>query len=170
MRGRVLFVLSVISVAFFTFSGAFFDSALVFEPKEMNAGGTVAENCVYELYLYQKSSGCEILSFNTGEKERIRIEKFKFGRAVKGERLFIPAAEFSSDGLNEEETQIVGRIIENLNAEKVFCESGEKFYCEYYYSPSVKSFSIINGKKVNVHISYTNAGVSFSSPMAFGSY
>lgn len=193
MRGLVSFVLSAVSVAFLTFFGGFSYCGSALGAKALKQSEVAAKNCVYELYLYEKSSGCEILSFNASQADEVRAQKLLRGGAVKGERLFIPASEFSSSGIigingingngadgesaknerakNESaKNGIVGQIIKDLNAEMIFCESGEDFYCEYYYSPRLRRFSVINGKKVNLHISYTHAGVGVSSPIAFGAY
>lgn len=185
MRGLVSFVLSAVSVAFLTFFGGFSYCGSALGAKALKQSEVVAKNCVYELYLYEKSSGCEILSFNASQADEVCAQKLLRGGAVNGERLFIPASEFSSSGINgisgngadgesakneSAKNGIVGQIIKDLNAEMIFCESGEDFYCEYYYSPRLRRFSVINGKKVNLHISYTHAGVGVSSPIAFGAY
>ena len=167
-RGAVSVLLSVLVFAFLAGAGAVNDSKPIFYETAKTLDETGATDYVYELYLYKKSSGCEISAFGAGETENIRAEKMRLKNDVKGERLFIPA--FSLEKFLIDENEIKSKICSYLNAEKAFEEKGEDFFNEYYYCKSIKNFSYINGKKVNFQVSVTRAGVSFSSPVAFGAY
>ncbi|MDY4186640.1 MAG: hypothetical protein SOX77_02115 [Candidatus Borkfalkiaceae bacterium] len=167
-RGAVSVLLSVLVFAFLACAGAVNSFEPIFCDAAKSFGESALENCVYELYLYQKSSGCKILSFNVSDISEIKAEKLRLKNEVKGERLFIPESVLKDFCLNK--NSIKNEICSALNAEKAFEEKGEDFYNEYYYSKKIKTFLYINGKKVNFQVSVTRAGVSLSSPVAFGAY
>ncbi len=166
MKKIALIALSALTLTIFCFAKASEGALPVC--LAMRKLGLESGECVYELYLYKKSSGCEILSF-AAENE---VDLFKALRgnvcSVSGERLF-----FSNRALAEQNYSF-GKIIEffvsELRAEEVFCEQGDGFYNKYYYSPRIKNYVTVGSKRVNLQISQTEAGVSAASPLAFGSY
>lgn len=171
MRGFVSTCLSIILFAFLALFGAFNYSKPIFCKATDFLSESELESCVYELYLYHNSSGCEIIGFDAQNLKGVRAEKLKRGKDVKGERLFIPFEKTNFISLNENKTiKAAKAICDELRAKKVYFESGEDFYNEYYYCDGIKNFSIVNGEKVNFQISYTSAGISFASPVAFGAY
>lgn len=199
MKKTLVIIISFLSLAFFCVRGAFFSVCpLAVCARGLNLPKNVKNQCVSEAYLYKSSSGCKVVGFSgdfyvffnfcgageffnfsketfCGESGFCGLNKkaetcgiFEVAKSVKGERFFLPAEAFSKSGLRYEE--FCGFFVKNLGAKKVFCEQAEGAYNEYYYSRAIKNYSVINGKRVNLQISKTGAGVSVASPIAFGSY
>ncbi len=61
-------------------------------------------------------------------------------------------------------------FLSKMHARLVFEEIGENFRCGYYYSPKIRGYKSINGKKVNLHIAVTESGTTVGTPIIFGSY
>lgn len=86
-----------------------------------------------------------------------------------------------SIGLNDEISHVKGScksfetldeataFITSKNAEKVFEEKGELYDCEYYYSSEISAFVLVEGKKVNIHLSKVG-DIKIGVPFIFGSY
>ena len=111
--------------------------------------GDLTEYKDRSVFLRYASSACEIAR---GE-ERLYLRK-----TLKGE-----CAEVES-----EEDLI--KTLNDLKAEKLFCESGENFDCEYYYSPRIARFTIIKDRRVNLHVTRRNGVITIGTPINFGSF
>lgn len=173
MKNALVVIISFLSCAFFCVRGAFF-SAFPITALSHGAGieQGVKNECYSEAYLYKSSSGCKVVSLNgfggdffcnVGSGGLLSAIK-----SVKGERFFVPSEVAVSGGLSFEELRDF--FVARLNARAVFCESASGVYNEYYYSSAIKNCAVINGKRVNLQIGKTNAGISVASPVAFGSY
>ena len=73
----------------------------------------------------------------------------------------------SVHGCDEE---YVSDLIDDLGAKEVFFEDLGDVLCVYYYSPRIRSFKTINGKKVNLQTAKRNEKYSVGCPMIFGGY
>ena len=61
-------------------------------------------------------------------------------------------------------------LIDDLNAKEVFFEDIGDVKCVYYYTPNIRSYKIINGKKVNLQTAKRGEKYSVGCPMIFGGY
>ena len=111
--------------------------------------GELPDGCGKEYYLYKSSSACEITN---------EINFFTPVNVVRGEAVTLRTEE-------EVRTALAG-----LFAVKVFSESGENFSSDYYFSFRIRRYTIINGRKVNLHVCRTSDGYKIGSPMIFGGY
>lgn len=111
--------------------------------------GELPDGCGKEYYLYKSSSACEITD---------EIKIFTPRKVVRGEAVTLRTEE-------EVRTALAG-----LFAVKVFSESGENFSSDYYFSFRIRRYTIINGRKVNLHVCRTSGGYKIGSPMIFGGY
>ncbi len=102
-----------------------------------------------EYYLFKSSSACEITN---------EINFFTSVNVVRGEAVTLRTEE-------EVRTALAG-----LFAVKVFSESGENFSSDYYFSFRIRRYTIINGRKVNLHVCRTSGGYKIGSPIIFGGY
>lgn len=191
MKKTLVIIISFLSFAFFCMRGVAFSVCPVAVcSRGLNLPKNVKNQCVSEAYLYKSSSGCKVVRFSgnfccffnfcgerrffyesgvCGSNEKVETRGiFEIAKSVKGERLFLPAEAFLQSGLRFEE--FCGFFVKSLGAKKAFSEQAEGAYNEYYYSRAIKNYSVINGKRVNLQISKTGAGVSVASPIAFGSY
>lgn len=95
-------------------------------------------------------------------KERVLPDKFEKKYAVyfglKGESFQL-----------EQTTAL--EFLKRLEAKKVFCEAGDGFLNEYFYSRLLPDCVVINGKRVNLQISYTSCGkLTVATPINYGGY
>lgn len=111
--------------------------------------GELPDGCGKEYYLYKSSSACEITN---------EINFFTPVNVVRGEAVTLRTEE-------EVSTALAG-----LFAVKVFSESGENFSSDYYFSFRIRRYTIINGRKVNLHVCRTSGGYKIGSPIIFGGY
>lgn len=111
--------------------------------------GELPDGCATEYYLYKSSSACEIT-------DKIAFPALR--KSVKGEAVTVKSEK-------EVENALTG-----LLAIKVFSESGEDFSCDYYFSFRIRGYTIINGRKVNLHVSKTKDGYKIGTPLIFGGY
>lgn len=111
--------------------------------------GELPDGCGKEYYLYKSSSACEITN---------EINFFTPVNVVRGEAVTLRTEE-------EVRTALAG-----LFAVKVFSESGENFSSDYYFSFRIRRYTIINGRKVNLHVCRTSGGYKIGSPIIFGGY
>lgn len=103
-------------------------------------------------YLSSPSSACEIVD-GIGENATF------LRRDLKGESVTIA----STDELD--------LLLKKFRAKKTFSESGDGFYCEYYYSPKLYSYAVVNGVRVNIHASFfADGSVMVGTPINFGSF
>lgn len=102
-----------------------------------------------EIYLYGDSAACRAVSDAGG----LYLKKY-----VKGEAAYI-ADEAELD-----------KMLADLRAKKVFSERGSDFSNVYYYSPKIRGYLVLGGKKVNLHVSETRAGIKAGAPLIFGGY
>ena len=61
-------------------------------------------------------------------------------------------------------------LVKKYNAKLVFIEKNGDIVSEYYYSNSLPSKEIINGKKVNLYIAISLEQIVIGSPIIYGSY
>lgn len=103
-------------------------------------------------YLTSPSSACEIVDAIVENTTFLR-------RDLKGESVTLAS---------------VGELdllLKRFRAKKTFSESGDGFYCEYYYSPKLYSYAVVNGLRVNLHASYFSDGsIRVGTPINFGSF
>ena len=116
----------------------------------------------YTFYLYSQSSNAKIITVN-GKSAKEQIKKL---RGIKGQSVFL---DYSLMGEQSSLNWASGQIA-SKNATLVFKEEGEWGKSEYYYSPLIANFCVINGNKVNLHMVTNERGISIGSPLLFGSY
>lgn len=169
MKKVFVIIASFLSCAFFCVRGAFFSVCpLALCARGLNLPSGVKAQCYSEAYLYKSSSGCKVVRLSGGFcKVSGEGGLLSAAKSVKGERFFVPSNVLNG-GLGFEELRDF--FVKSLLAKKVFCEKADGAYNEYYYSRAIKNYSVINGKRVNLQICKTAAGVSVASPIAFGSY
>ncbi len=116
----------------------------------------------YTFYLYSQSSNAEIITVNAKKAK----EQIKSLKDIKGQSIFLDYSLIDEQScLNWASEQIASK-----NATLVFTEEGEWGKNEYYYSPLIASFCIINGNRINLHVAVNEKGISIGSPLLFGSY
>ena len=135
-------ILSIASLATFIFLG--FSSRT---PVFYDATGSVT------FYCNKKNSNCAFVTVNSDYEQA-----FKTLRNVKGEYV---------ENVNEE---YVKKILARLNAKKQFTEVVDGVTCDYYYTPAIKDYVVISGKRVNLHSARRGGVYSIATPMIFGSY
>ena len=108
----------------------------------------------HTFYLYSKSSNAKIVTL-TEDKSYYFLY---FKNSLKGESVIF---------YNQEK---VKNLIDGLSAKKIFCEKGEDFNCEYYYSTKIDDFVILNGQKINLQVCYQKDYIAVGTPIVFGSY
>ena len=64
----------------------------------------------------------------------------------------------------------VEKILEDFSAKLVFVEETARQTSYYAYSSKIKYLKILDGKKVNLHISISKERVKIGSPLIFGSF
>ena len=62
------------------------------------------------------------------------------------------------------------KIVRRYHARFLFEENAEGVRSEYYYTPKLRGYKLINGKKVNLHIAYANGRTVAGTPILFGGY
>ena len=120
----------------------------------LDCGGNIKGEGNHTFYFYSKSSNAIIKTIPENSASSILY----FKSNLKGE-----SVEFFSEISALE-------FINKLNAEYVFSEKGEDFYCKYYYTAQINDYITINGHKVNVHLSYGKDVFIIGTPMIFGSF
>ncbi len=119
------------------------------------SGGTILDGGNdYEIF-YETNGGCL-----TSEKPTSL--SLRFGATLKkkkGESCFMAEADLNA-------------LLEKLGAKEVFKESGECFDNVYYFSPLVSGYVIVNGRKVNLHVSSgaPDGQAKVATPINFGGY
>ncbi len=112
-------------------------------------------------YLLSNSSNAKIVSFS--DEERIKAQTLQ---NIKGQSVF-----FDYSYIDEREClQTVEREIEKYGARLIFKEEGAWGVNEYYYSPKLFNFVIIEGKKVNFHVAKNDKGITVGYPLIFSGY
>ena len=99
------------------------------------------------------SSSSKALFQNVNEREY----RFSFNRT--GESCEIFTDEISVD-----------KILEDFSAKVVFIEETAEQTSYYAYSDKIKYLKILDGKRVNLHISTSNEKIKIGSPIIFGSF
>ena len=120
----------------------------------LESGGELKGEGNHTFYFYSKSSQATIKTFS----EQQAKQHVYFKNCLKGE-----SVEFFS----EDNAKI---FIDSLNAKYVFCEFGEDFSCKYYYTDKIQNYVILNGNKINLHLSYSKDVYTVGSPIIFGSF
>ena len=108
----------------------------------------------HEAYLLKNSSACQILSLS-GEEAN---ERLFFLFRLKGESVRLDSPEEAE------------KIVRRYHARFLFEENAEGVRSEYYYTPKLRGYKLINGKKVNLHIAYANGRTVAGTPILFGGY
>lgn len=114
-------------------------------------------NFEHTFYLYSLSSNASVVKVENGEKLNTFLSLF-----VRGESLFI------EDKIKGQE--YIQRLISKYQAKIVFCERACNLVCEYYYSPRIFDYLVINGKRVNLHVVTSNNGITIASPLVFDGF
>ena len=134
---------------------AFFIAILIlFFALTFDGGGILKGEGVHEYYLLSSSSNAKIVRLDEKESEKF----IYFKPCLKGESVIF----YNENNANE--------IKLKFYAKKVFEEYGEDFICEYYFSPLIKNFVYIHGRKVNLHFSIQQDSVVVGTPIIFGSF
>ena len=120
----------------------------------IGGGGNLKGEGTHTFYLYNKSSNAKIITLLENSASNFTY----FKNDLKGEIVIFY------------DNQKASALIKNLNAKKVFIESGEDFYCEYYYSKKIRDYIVIDGKKINLHVSYSKDYVLVGTPIIFGGF
>ena len=128
-------------------------TAIILLALSTGAGARLKGDGDHAFYLYRASSQRKIIRLSEEDAGSFVYLKSD----LKGE-----SVEFS-DGKKAEET------IETLGAKEVFSESGDVFSNRYFYTPKIREFVIISGKKVNLHLAVGNK-IVLGTPLVFGSY
>lgn len=120
----------------------------------LGCGGSIKGEGNHTFYFYSKSSNATIKTISESKSKYFLY----FKNNLKGESVEFFNEHSALDFINQ------------LKANYVFSEIGEDFYCEYYYSNKIKDYVIINGHKVNLHLSYGNEVFTVGTPIIFGSF
>ena len=105
----------------------------------------------YEVYKQSASSSAQIV--------RADIITCPFISGKTGESCKIDATTFNT-----------GAFLGKFNAKVVFTEKVDNVTCIYAYSPKVKYSTIVNGKKVNLHLAFNGDEVTLGTPLIYGGY
>ena len=105
----------------------------------------------YEAYLTDFSCSNKIIKVNK--------YTYPFTLNIKGESAVL-----------KKETFNLQSFLEDLNAEIIAMENGEKYTCYYAYSPDIKKTRVINGQTINLHIAITDKQVKVGCPIIYGSF
>lgn len=119
-------------------------------------GGTVFKSGENTAFYF--SSSAEICKEETPSEEE-KLFGIYLG-TKKGERCDMTEREISE-------------TLEALSAKRIFAESGETFENVYYYSPKIPDFVTVNGRKINIHVSYgkkNNEKIKIATPINYGGY
>lgn len=136
------------------FFGKILVGIILFASFSLNCGSVFEGDGERFFYLYDDSSLAK-----TVRLDELSAKNFVyFKRHLKGESILF----------NDKEK--ANRLIDEFSATLIFCESGNDFYCEYFYSPKIKNFVYVNGKKVNLHFSYFKDSVKVGTPLIFDSF
>ena len=109
-------------------------------------------------YLYSKSSNASVVNVSNVDGAKRALNPF----IVRGESVYLTTCEGANDYAQS--------IVIDKQAVLVFCEKLQGITCEYYYSPKIFNYVIINGKRVNLHLVKTSNGVKMGSPLVFDSF
>ena len=120
----------------------------------LESGGELKGEGNHTFYLYNKSSQATIKTLNEEQAKTFLY----FKNSLKGESVEF----FSEDNAL--------KLINDLNVKYVFCEKGEDFSCTYYYTDKIKNYVVLNGNKVNLHLSCGKGVYTVGSPIIFGSF
>ena len=127
---------------------------MLFLAFSVDCGGSLKGDGDHYFYLYDDSSLAKTVKLD----EAAASVFFYFKNNLKGESVIFNTAEKAN------------ALIKQFSATLVLCESGNDFYCEYFYTPKIKNFIYIDGKKVNLHFSYSKDRVKVGTPLIFDSY
>ena len=118
------------------------------------SGGNLCGEGIHEFYLCSPSSNAKIVRRTENDCANFIYLK----GSLKGEKVTF---------YNEKE---LSRLIKDLNAKLVFTETGDDFFCEYYYTDKLCDFIFLKNQKINLHVSYQNDLFLVGTPIIFGSY
>lgn len=62
------------------------------------------------------------------------------------------------------------KILSEFSATVKFTENAEGITSFYAYSPKIKTYILLKGERINLHIALRNAGMKIGSPLIFGSF
>ena len=136
------------------FFGKIFVGIILFASFSLTYGSAFEGDGDHCFYLYDDSSLAKTVRLD----ERSAKNFICFKSHLKGESIVF----------NDKEK--AKRLIKEFSATLILCESGKDFYCEYFYSPKIKNFVFVNGKKVNLHFSYSKDNVKVGTPLIFDSF
>ena len=108
----------------------------------------------HEAYLLKDSSACQILSLS-GEEAN---DKVFFRLFLKGESVTL------------QDSTDAGRLMKDFQARVVFEETADGVRSVYCYSPKIRGYKRIGGKKINLHIAYADGRTVAGTPIIFGGY
>ncbi len=115
----------------------------------------------WTFYLLSNSSNAKIVTYSY--EERMTAQTLQ---RIVGQSVF-----FDYSHIDEGEClQTVESQIEKYGARLIFKEEGEWGVSEYYYSPKLFNFVIIEGKKVNFHVAKNDTGITVGYPLIFSGY
>ena len=121
------------------------------------------KNClsgVHTFYLYSRTSNSKIVTTEI-KNNKCSISPF----IIKGESIFVDNKN-SESAINE----YIEALLIKYKAKIQLVEVASYGKSEYYYSNKIPNYVIINGYRVNVHISISSYGITIGTPLIFGSF
>ena len=79
---------------------------------------------------------------------------------------------FNKTGVSVElnENILIEELLDFFNAKLIFTESTMEGISYYAYSKDLKRSTILNGKRINLHVHYSGKNVVVGTPIIFGSF
>lgn len=126
-------------------------SALLLICANVRAGTTIPIEGKHTMYFLSSSSNCVISTLSDDDLP------VYFKSALKGESVTFKSGE-------EED------FLKRFNVAEVFTEKIGSVSNKYYYSAKIPFYKLINGQKVNIHVSRCGDLATIGIPFIFGSY
>ena len=118
--------------------------------------------CTQTPLFYGYSDTFEISTLSSSSKaifQNVNESQYRFSFNRTGESCEIFTGEINVD-----------KILADFSAEIVFIEETAEQTSYYAYSDKIKYLKILDGKKVNLHISTSSEKIKIGSPIIFGSF
>lgn len=120
----------------------------------IESGGKLKGEGIHTFYLYSQSSSATIKTVPEDKTDHF----IYFKNSLKGESVTFTNKEKAIN------------LLKDLNANSIFIEQANDFYCEYFYSEKIDGYIMLNGQRINLHLSITNGLYTVGSPIIFGSF
>lgn len=105
----------------------------------------------YEVYLSDYS--------DTSKQIKVDLLQFLFTSDIKGQTIAIRKEQFN-----------LQTFLQDMSAKIVHTSSVSSVTSYYCYSNKIKSYKIVNGVKVNLHVAIQKDSVKVGSPIIYGSF